>query len=168
MNENKEIVTIENYQQLAMRTCLPTSMNSGYATQNFLAEYFELLAKIKSMYAKEIRDGADFDAEKHINKIKDELGDCYWQLALCCQLKGLKFSEEFKAESIYPSTDCRIDLKRVKNLEICRQWIFRQFGYVNYILNELDFDILDILQRNIDKLASRKERGVLKGSGDDR
>ena len=166
MNETK--VTIENYQQLAMRTCLPTSMNSGYATQNFLAEYFELLAKIKSMYAKEIRDGVDFDKTKHINKIKDELGDCYWQLALCCQLKGLKFAEEFNAEAIYPSTDCRIDLKRVKDFEICRNWIYQQFGCIKYILNELNFDILDILQRNIDKLASRQERGVIKGSGDNR
>lgn len=164
----KEKVTIENYQELAMRTCLPTSMNSGYATQNFLAEYFELLAKIKSMYAKEIRDGEDFNADKYLDKIKDELGDCYWQLALCCQLKGLKFAEEFNGESIYPSTDCRIDLKRVKNFDICRQWIFRQFGYINYISDYFNFDINDILQRNIDKLASRKERGVLKGSGDDR
>lgn len=165
--ENKKI-TIENYQQNAMKTCLPSAKNSGYATLNYEAEYFELLAKIKSMQAKEIRDGYDFDKAKYLEKIKDELGDCYWQLALCCELRGLKFADKVNAEPIYPSTDCRIDLKRPKFYTICRRWIFQQFGYINYICDYYQFNILDILQRNIDKLQSRAERGVLKGSGDER
>jgi len=40
--------------------------------------------------------------------------------------------------------------------------------YVARIADELCVDLNDISQQNIDKLFSRKERGVLKGSGDTR
>lgn len=40
--------------------------------------------------------------------------------------------------------------------------------YVAALATELDLDLSDIAQDNIDKLTSRKERGVLSGSGDDR
>ena len=159
MNEK---ITIENYQENAIRTCLPSVRNSGYATLNYEAEYFELLAKIKSMQAKEIRDGADFDKAKYLDKIKDKLGDCYWQLALCCELRELEFSSEIDLESIFPSTDCKVDTKRTKDFRICRQWIFRQFGHMNFIRKYFGFDINEILQRNIEKLASRAEIGVAK------
>lgn len=40
--------------------------------------------------------------------------------------------------------------------------------YVAQTATELDLDLGEIASANIDKLQSRKERGVLKGSGDDR
>lgn len=40
--------------------------------------------------------------------------------------------------------------------------------YVAVLASELDFTLEDIMQMNLDKLASRKERGVLAGSGDER
>lgn len=83
-----EKITIENYQKHAMKTCLPSAKNWGYATHNYKAELFELLAKIASFHAKQIRDGDDFDKEKYLDKIKDKIGDCCWQLALICELRN--------------------------------------------------------------------------------
>ena len=40
--------------------------------------------------------------------------------------------------------------------------------YAAMLARELDLDLGEIGQANLDKLASRKERGVLTGSGDDR
>jgi NTP pyrophosphatase (non-canonical NTP hydrolase) len=40
--------------------------------------------------------------------------------------------------------------------------------YVAQAATELGLDLSDVAQANIDKLASRKERGVLQGSGDNR
>lgn len=40
--------------------------------------------------------------------------------------------------------------------------------YCAALARELDIPLNDVAQTNIDKLTSRKERGVLGGSGDDR
>ena len=40
--------------------------------------------------------------------------------------------------------------------------------YVAMLARELDLDLGEIAQANLDKLASRKERGLLTGSGDER
>lgn len=159
-----EKITIENYQQNAMRTCLPSAKNWEYATHNYRAELFELLAKIESFYAKQIRDGDDFDRAKYLDKIADEIGDCYWQLALICELRNEQFKSNYEDEVDWVSYDfiVRMDFKLlVGDVRI-------EFSRLDFIVKMFDFDINEILQRNIDKLASRAERGVLKGSGDSR
>jgi NTP pyrophosphatase (non-canonical NTP hydrolase) len=40
--------------------------------------------------------------------------------------------------------------------------------YVAVLAYELDYTLEEILQMNLDKLASRRQRGVLSGSGDNR
>jgi len=40
--------------------------------------------------------------------------------------------------------------------------------YVSQIAEQLAVEMATVLDRNLDKLADRKERGVLQGSGDDR
>lgn len=40
--------------------------------------------------------------------------------------------------------------------------------YLAVLAYELDYDLSTIAQNNLDKLASRQERGVLSGSGDNR
>jgi NTP pyrophosphatase (non-canonical NTP hydrolase) len=40
--------------------------------------------------------------------------------------------------------------------------------YIAAIASELDLNLDEVAQANIDKLYSRKERGALQGSGDDR
>jgi NTP pyrophosphatase (non-canonical NTP hydrolase) len=40
--------------------------------------------------------------------------------------------------------------------------------YIAMVAKELGYDLEDIAQMNLDKLGDRRERGVLKGSGDNR
>ena len=40
--------------------------------------------------------------------------------------------------------------------------------YLAMLARELDLDLGEIAQANLDKLASRKERGLISGSGDER
>jgi NTP pyrophosphatase (non-canonical NTP hydrolase) len=53
-----------------------------------------------------------------------------------------------------------------------RQAVAKELGdvlwYVAVLGYELEFDLNEIAQGNLDKLASRQERGVLSGSGDNR
>jgi len=53
-----------------------------------------------------------------------------------------------------------------------REAVAKEIGdvlwYVSVLAYEMDYDLNEIAQMNIDKLNSRKERGVLSGSGDNR
>lgn len=40
--------------------------------------------------------------------------------------------------------------------------------YITSLADDLGFTLQDVVDRNVEKLSSRKERGVLKGSGDNR
>ena len=40
--------------------------------------------------------------------------------------------------------------------------------YLANLANDINYSLSEIAQMNLDKLTSRKERGTLKGSGDDR
>lgn len=147
-------VTVENYQQLAMSTCLPSAMNWGYARHGFKAELYELKAKKEGKEAKKIRDGEEFDEAKHIEKIKDEVGDCLWFIALKCELSSIKFED---------LCNNKLNENNLVEIEIMSDFIILKFECAEY-----GIDYRTCMQRNIDKLFSRKLRGVLKGSGDDR
>lgn len=163
--------TIYNYKKQAMKTCLPSSYNWGYAINGIESEYYELKAKIKGAIAKEIRDGVDFNLQKSVNSISDEVGDCFWFLALMCELNDDKFENLFKSKNRF------FIFKSVFKF-------FTQYGFINAIIYSIklthlisflhktcfnfDLDMTECLQRNISKLLSRKERNVIKGSGDER
>lgn len=40
--------------------------------------------------------------------------------------------------------------------------------YITSLADDLGYTLQDVINRNVEKLSSRKERGVLKGSGDNR
>ena len=79
-----EEVTIKNYQELAMRTCLPSAKNWEYCYCLIASEIGEAFGK----WGKKFRDG-EFDKDK----LTDELGDVFWGLALACELGGYSFEE---------------------------------------------------------------------------
>lgn len=53
-------------------------------------------------------------------------------------------------------------------LEFAKKEIGDQYWYINRISTELGFNLEEIAQENISKLQSRKARGVIQGSGDNR
>lgn len=123
-------MTLNEYQQQAMTTCLPEANNFTYMMLNLTGEVGEFAGKV----AKAIRKGqvkmlrtGDFnyhismdrsDIESHKEELAKEAGDILWQLSGLCTVMG--------------------------------------------------WQLEDIAQQNLDKLADRKSRQVIDGSGDNR
>ena len=127
--ENKEL-TLNEYQELAMTTCMPSCFNYAYMMDNLMAEVGEFAGKVAKAKRKKL---ICFDHEGNIVfcqgvtaeqrdemlvELKKEAGDILWQAS------GL----------------------------------FEVFGW----------RLNDVGQGNLDKLASRKQRGVICGEGDNR
>ena len=121
-------MTLNEYQEQAMSTCMETSRNYSYMSGNLSAEVGELQGKVSKAQRKgqlKYNNKGDivwvasteeydiFDAE-----LMKEAGDVLWQLAGLCTVRGWRLE--------------------------------------------------DVAQGNLDKLASRKERGVIDGNGDNR
>ena len=122
-------MTLNEYQQRAMRTCMQTCDNLSYMLINLVGEVGEFASKVaksirkgkaridENQYHYGIRLSADEIAE-HRAALKAELGDCLWQLSGLCSAMGWTLEE--------------------------------------------------IAQENLEKLASRAQRGVIDGNGDNR
>ena len=123
-------MTLNEYQDKAMETCLPESENFSYMMLNLVGEVGEFAGKV----AKAIRKGQVKmkpngnpcpvisakmeDVIDYNDALKKEAGDILWQLSGLCSVMGWRLE--------------------------------------------------DIAQQNLDKLADRKSRQVIDGSGDNR
>ena len=120
-------MTLKEYQEKAMTTCMPSSENFSYMFLNLVGEVGEFASKV----AKAIRKGnaeishsklsriGDTDMlAKQEDELKKEAGDILWQLSGLCTVMG--------------------------------------------------WSLEDVAQMNLDKLASRNQRGVIDGNGDNR
>ena len=124
---------LNEYQQKAMGTCMPSCKNFSYMFLNLVGEVGEFSSKVAKLIRKEdahigstcperagnselyIDDSEGFADMVELGK---EAGDILWQLAGLCHVMG--------------------------------------------------WDLEDVAQQNLRKLASRKERGVIDGNGDNR
>ena len=155
-------MTIKNYQELAMRTCLPSAKNWEYCYCLIASEIGEAFGK----WGKKFRDG-EFDKEK----LTDELGDVFWGLALACELGGYDFDELWKDEEDISFVEIMFTTPvyfedwewPLEEREVWRCLIFAKT-----FAEQCGIDPLECLKRNIAKLAGRQERGVIKGNGDER
>lgn len=159
-----EEITIKNYQQLAMRTCLPSAKNWEYCYCLIASEIGEAFGK----WGKKFRDG-EFDKEK----LTDELGDVFWGLALACELGGYSFEELWKynydREYFYANAYFPIPYQFNKLNWIISDGLASNFlAWARIFAEQCGIDPLECLKRNIAKLAGRKERGTLTGNGDER
>ncbi len=118
---------LNEYQEKAMTTCLPTSENFSYMALNLVGEVGEFASKVAKAIRKEqlvTKDNQLVEGKNTIDpdldsvELRKEAGDILWQLSGLCRVMGW-------------------------NLE-------------------------DVAQQNLDKLASRKKRGVIDGNGDNR
>lgn len=157
-----EEVTVKNYQELAMRTCLPSAKNWEYCYCLIASEIGEAFGK----WGKKFRDG-----EFNKDKLTDELGDVFWGIALACELGGYSFEElwrfdekEHFTDIMFPIPSSSIDWEwRLDKERICKYLIFAKT-----FAEQCGIDPLECLRRNIAKLADRQKRGVIKENGDER
>lgn len=93
---------LNEYQDKAMQTCMPTSYNVAYMLFNLAGEVGEVCSKV----AKAIRKGdidinenvisekRDLGTTQKIEKgIEDELGDVLWQVAGLCAVMGVSLEK---------------------------------------------------------------------------
>lgn len=125
-------MTLNQYQDKAMSTCMTTCSNFSYMMLNLVGEVGELASKVAKDIRKKnisIDSGVGYTSEmmpempfdEWVDRQEEymmEAGDILWQLAGLCYVMGWKLD--------------------------------------------------DVAQKNLDKLASRKQRGVIDGEGDNR
>lgn len=117
---------LNDYQERAMGTCMPSCKNFSYMMLNLVGEVGEFASKVAKAIRKDnaevTQNGLyitiDREGSQNIDELMHEAGDILWQLAGLCKVMGWEFE--------------------------------------------------DVAQANLDKLASRKKRGVIDGNGDNR
>lgn len=115
---------LNEYQKLAMSTCMPSSDNFSYMMLNLVGEVGEFASKVAKAIRKEQMDIQEskletYDCETYWaieDELKKEAGDILWQISGLCRVMG--------------------------------------------------WDLEDVAQMNLDKLAQRKQNGTIDGSGD--
>lgn len=78
---------LNDYQQNAMTTALPSALSEEYMLGNLAGEAGEVLGA----WSKARRD--DWPREKLIEELKAEMGGVLWQLAGTCEVFGLSLGE---------------------------------------------------------------------------
>lgn len=91
---------LNEYQEKAMTTCMPSSNNFSYMFLNLVGEVGELASKVAkhirkghySIMANNIANGCNIDdlsePEVALDELKKEAGDVLWQLSGLCTVMG--------------------------------------------------------------------------------
>ena len=98
-------MTLAQYQQQAMTTCLPESENFSYMMLNLVGEVGELASKVAKMIRKgQVYFTADGDItlynsddpeadRQREEEMQLEAGDCLWQIAGLCSVMGWQLED---------------------------------------------------------------------------
>ena len=120
-------------------------------------------------------------------KIVKELGDCFWYLSQFTMELGMPFSQiesrdqAWKTDSYGPHYNCGLICEMVKKAirdnggnvtPNVKEKILKElriiYSHLLWFCRIYEIDPNVVMEENIKKLFSRKERGVLGGSGNDR
>lgn len=130
---------LNEYQKRAMKTCMPTCRNFGYMMLNLVGEVGEFSGKV----AKAIRKDLVFIGHPTTGMKKNEESN------LCNGKKSDVFIHaELKEEMEKEAGDILWQLSGLCEI--------------------MGWSLEDVAKMNLEKLASRKKRGVIDGNGDNR
>jgi NTP pyrophosphatase (non-canonical NTP hydrolase) len=172
-------INLNEYQKKARTTCLDNCKNLEYLTLGLVGELGEVSEKEDEIYCK----------KEEKESILLEVGDVMWYLAnISTELKieldhvwDINFKDNIKFNSlpafIFASKICE-KVKKIKRdkkgvadkkdtIAILKN-LTKIIRYLDYETNYFGFSLEDAMIKNIEKLESRKKRGVLKGNGDNR
>lgn len=185
------------YQKTARSTAIYLDVENSrmiYPALGLIGECGEVADKTKKL----IRDANWEMKPDRIEAIIKELGDCCWYLANICCDTGLDLSMMYgmrgasttqlirglmlpqlvlhmnrHASSLAESLECWYYQYDCELRETCRftdlpQHLSHIITCIEEIGRRYDFTLEDIYTANIENLLGRKERGTLKGDGDDR
>lgn len=162
-----------------------------YLTLAFIGE----VGEIGDKYKKVIRDNNGILSEETKQALSKEIGDVMYYISQMCNTFDVKLynlvdvsnlDKIEKNEGIYIATYIRVLAKYVGGLSSNVQQyfvgltgprkleddVYQDIQNIAYALMQLairlDLSIEDIIRENMAKLQSRKDRGVISGSGDNR
>lgn len=190
--KNKKIKNFKDYQKLAIATAIYPNLgnNITYPVLGLVGETSELYDKIHNTF----KDKSFCIDAEIIKDIKKEIGDVFWYIsAICHELRmHLDIDKEMEKNSEVIG-DCHKEfmsymiMNSGRIAEICKKMIRDDKGVlteqrkdmficqINYLVRNLyvvtkclGINVIEVLQMNIDKLYSRKDRGKLQGDGDNR
>ena len=85
-------MTLQEYQERAMTTCLPHSKNVAYMLLNLVGEVGEIAGKVSKLIRKDLAiiDCNEISMSDHesYEQIQKECGDVLWQLSGLCSVMG--------------------------------------------------------------------------------
>lgn len=98
-------MTLKEYQEKAMATCLPSCNNFSYMMLNLVGEVGELASKVAKSIRKEDAEIDDNrlcyyhskEAKEADNALMLEAGDVLWQLAGLCKVMGWSLEDVAQA-----------------------------------------------------------------------
>ena len=181
------------YQQEALKTALYPNIGNNilYPMLGLMGEGGEVAGKIKKM----IRDDGGIMTRERRDAMRGELGDVLWYMATVCEEAGLNMGTLYllaqRAVNNVHMTDLPRLAFRLSQQTAHMSMLVEQFVYGPHegdmnalaplgtdmtilFTNMIDLciacslDIEQVAQSNLEKLASRQERGVLQGDGDNR
>lgn len=142
-------MTLNEYQEAAMGTCMPSSNNFAYMILNLQGEVGEFCSKVAKAIQKE-----QFIVDSNY---------------LCsCPKMGPFTHEEFKnlsKDEIRKMCDEAAEIIQKHDEELCKECgdILWQLAGLAKVMG---WDLESVAQMNLDKLAARKEAGTIAGNGD--
>lgn len=163
------------YQERALETALPTALTPDYLVPMIVGEIGELFGKI----AKARRDS--WDTARTSLELAKEYGDVCWGVAVLLWAydaqppegtfgAGKRDMPDDIHEALCMLNHTALELYARRTRPENALFTARILWTLLYLFCELvtghSFD--EVLQMNLTKLTSRKERGVIEGSGDNR
>lgn len=163
---------IEEYQEATKVTAMyPRVKALEYVTLGLIGELAEIEEKIETD-----------------NEVFYELGDACWYISQLCNELNFSLEEVFNEIKEFPAGGemspfheiclianivkkvCRDESDNISEdkKEKIRGYIIKALDFVVGQLEDPEESFSKVLQSNIDKLSSRKERGAIKGDGDNR
>ena len=165
-------MNLQEYQAQALTTCLPSALSREYLLPGIVAEVGELFGK----KAKAVRDGWADQALKF--ELIKEYGDVAWMTAVLLELEQVRHITEkhnprvlsFIGRTPDPLTSILARVNVLVNEDFHEyvpteaQGLWLDLSAHCQSITGTDFD--RVLRINLEKLASRQQRGTLTGSGD--
>ena len=152
----------DTYAEQAWEFALPSARNVQYLSLGLWGEVGELA----SLVAKSIRDETELDK----TAVAKELGDVMWFTASSAMFMDAEedFTSLLKdAESIDNARTLVEEAEAVLDATIRTDFV-DLFDSIASLAHELGYTLDEVLEMNLAKLQSRRDRGKITGSGDDR
>ena len=140
---------LNKYQEQAMTTCMESSNNFAYMFYNLLGEVGELIEKV------------------NIEAQDEELAQTIYDLrSYSIAAKLIRKRPDCKDAQIYAEINQFAD--RLKDNTDLQKEAGDILWQLAGLCSVMGWSLEDIAQQNLDKLASRQERGKIDGDGDNR